>query len=336
MMASPVAATVAYAVARGLPFDRVTEATGLTLAEIIDPAGRLAETHMPAIWRLLSATWPDESVALQMAAVAPLSFFGPLAAAARNARDVRGALLTFADYALVLSSSLTITLTEGRNHAAIELRHAQDAEDDGCAAELAMAMGARFVHEVLEVDDLPLRVELSHGPHGPAAAYREFFSTSVSFRQSRNAIVLPLDVLDTPLRRYDPRAQKAIRAHLDLVQEQLARQTDPPELARMREAVGRGAARGIYSVSALARRLGMSVRTLQRQATELGVSPHKLLEEAREAHAAALLSDRDLGLPEVAELLGYSTESAFRRAFVRWTGQSPGRYRRAQLRRPNG
>ena len=39
------------------------------------------------------------------------------------------------------------------------------------------------------------------------------------------------------------------------------------------------------------------------------------------------LRDARLTLPEVALLLGYSEQSAFNRAFLRWTGMTPRRWR---------
>ena len=54
-----------------------------------------------------------------------------------------------------------------------------------------------------------------------------------------------------------------------------------------------------------------------------------LIDEVRAATARQLLSDPKLSLFEISLALGYSTESAFRKAFRRWTGQSPAHYRRS-------
>jgi AraC-like DNA-binding protein len=47
--------------------------------------------------------------------------------------------------------------------------------------------------------------------------------------------------------------------------------------------------------------------------------------------ARLLLSDRALSLAEIAWLLGFSDQSAFHRAFKRWTGLTPASARRAAL-----
>ena len=54
-----------------------------------------------------------------------------------------------------------------------------------------------------------------------------------------------------------------------------------------------------------------------------------LLDRFRERMAVDLLQRQDLAIYEVAFLLGYSEPSTFFRAFRRWTGMSPLKYRGA-------
>ena len=98
-------------------------------------------------------------------------------------------------------------------------------------------------------------------------------------------------------------------------------------LAQVRYAIRVNAQRGEYGAELLAKRLAMSLRSLQRLTQEHGTSVQALLEHAREAHARELLGDAKLSFQEVAFLLGYSTQRAFRRAFKRWTGETPSSYR---------
>ena len=72
MLAGPLTSSILFAIARGVPPASITAATGLTLAHLADPTVRLPERHMPAIWRLMQAMFPNEPVSLEMAAAAPL------------------------------------------------------------------------------------------------------------------------------------------------------------------------------------------------------------------------------------------------------------------------
>jgi AraC-like DNA-binding protein len=80
---------------------------------------------------------------------------------------------------------------------------------------------------------------------------------------------------------------------------------------------------GSPNVRSVARRLGMSVRTLQRRLEEHEVVFRDLVQGVRRELADRYLAERDANLTEVAFLLGYSELSSFDRAFRRWTGSTP-------------
>ena len=52
------------------------------------------------------------------------------------------------------------------------------------------------------------------------------------------------------------------------------------------------------------------------------------MDTVRRELAERYLAEPTLDLTDLAFLLGYSEQSAFQRAFKRWTGQTPGEYRR--------
>ena len=81
---------------------------------------------------------------------------------------------------------------------------------------------------------------------------------------------------------------------------------------------------------AVARALHVSRRTLQRRLADDGTSFRLVLEDLRKELAERYLKDPGNSIVEVAFLLGFSDQSSFHRAFQRWTGASPGRWRREQ------
>jgi AraC-like DNA-binding protein len=84
--------------------------------------------------------------------------------------------------------------------------------------------------------------------------------------------------------------------------------------------------------AAVARKLGLSARTLQRRLAEAGTSFQDVLDEVRAGAARRLLRDPALAVSEVAFSLGYAELSSFYRAFRRWTGQTPIDWRAAAAR----
>ena len=321
--------TVMYAIARGVTMARIKEATGLSERDFIDQDGWLPQEVMPALWRLIAAACPDQVVSLPMARVAPFSHFGPLTFLLRHAEDRCGALQAFIRYHSVLSDSLSAELLADGPETALRLSHPMDELDGGHAAEMGMGLAVRQLRELLGMDDGLLRIEFRHQPFGPLAEYERFFAVPVLFGKTHNAIWFDTGSLDKPAGEPDPQLYRFIETQLEAVRERLQAIEAPDELSAVRSAITSNAARSEFSAEALARRMGMSLRKLQRLTRAAGTTVRTLLEEAREAHARQLLSDSRLSIEEVAFLLGYSEDRAFRRAFKRWTGQTPAQLRRS-------
>lgn len=74
--------------------------------------------------------------------------------------------------------------------------------------------------------------------------------------------------------------------------------------------------------------LQLSPATLRRRLRRDGQSFGAIKDELRSVLAQRLLQ-QDMTVAEVATELGYSEPSAFHRAYVKWTGQSPGAFKRS-------
>ena len=79
-----------------------------------------------------------------------------------------------------------------------------------------------------------------------------------------------------------------------------------------------------------AQALFITSRTLHRKLASENTSFRELLQETRQQLAQDYLRDRRLQLSEIAQLLGYSEQSALSRAFKAWTGQTPAQFRKQQ------
>jgi AraC-like DNA-binding protein len=118
--------------------------------------------------------------------------------------------------------------------------------------------------------------------------------------------------------------------HADLL---LARLPRGPELVeRTRRAIGERLRGGDPSLESVARELGMSERSLQRHRRDVGSSFNALADEVRQATAHLYLEQPDMALAEVGYLLGFADQSAFNRAFKRWTGCTPKQARNQRAR----
>jgi AraC-like DNA-binding protein len=73
----------------------------------------------------------------------------------------------------------------------------------------------------------------------------------------------------------------------------------------------------------IAQMLNFSARTYRRRLEEEQQSFQELLDQVRAEHATRYLQNTRLPLSSIAYLIGFNDASNFRRAYTRWTGQSP-------------
>lgn len=80
---------------------------------------------------------------------------------------------------------------------------------------------------------------------------------------------------------------------------------------------------GDSGIEAIAKRLSLSTRSLQRRLSEEQTSYNGLLAAVREEFAKRYLARGTLSASEVAYLIGFTEPPAFFKAFKRWTGLTP-------------
>src|SRR5205085_639720 len=116
-------------------------------------------------------------------------------------------------------------------------------------------------------------------------------------------------------------------------EEALARKPQERTTVRSRaeEVLAKLLPHGRAFASELARRLGMSSRTLSRKLGEEDTSFAEILDQLRAALAKRYLHDETLPVSEIAWLLGYREVSSLTHAFRRWTGMTPRQFRSVQL-----
>lgn len=329
MLASLMTVAAAYAVQRKIPLEEVADAAGLEPHALLAPVDRVPEDAVSRILGMLQQRFPDEAVAVDMVAAAPVHFLGPLEPIARIVPTLKAGIELFVYYRSVLATSALLEFLSDPPGPLLRLEHPNDEEFGSVNAEMGLAMGTRAVVEVLGVPNALRGVWIAHTPAGPPERYAEFFGVPVRFDAPDNALLFHAHRLDDPV---DPDAGarlRVLRAHLDIVRSQLHQANESDELRLIRDAAAQNAANGEFTADALANRLGLGLRTLQRRTDDLGTSASEIIDGLREATARQLLADADLSTFEIAIALGYSTDSTFRRAFRRWTGQSPTQFRQS-------
>jgi AraC-like DNA-binding protein len=74
--------------------------------------------------------------------------------------------------------------------------------------------------------------------------------------------------------------------------------------------------------------LTISVRSMQRRLQRIDLTFSAIADEIRFELASEQLLDSSDTIEEIGRVLGFSTQESFIRAFSRWSGMSPGEFRR--------
>jgi len=159
---------------------------------------------------------------------------------------------------------------------------------------------------------------------------RAIFGAQVRYNSRFCRLILPKHVLALQLRMADPRAFKTAEELCRRELEQLRQQNSTTSQVR-RLLIERR--HHLPSLSATARLLHLTPRTLHRRLLAEGTSFREILEDLRFALARDYLISEHVGVDEVAYVLGYSDAANFRRAFKRWAGMPPSVFRERHLQR---
>jgi AraC-like DNA-binding protein len=263
--------------------------------------------------------------ALRLSTWQGLDILGPVAVIARNSATVRDAFASIARFLFVHSPALHLHEIEDGDRGLVYHFEVDEPRAPALAQayELSLANGIRILRMLAGEGSRPTRVAFRHPRQGPPESYHAAFGAPVLFEQSWCGLEVDLDLASQPLSGADPATREIATRYLEA---QFGAQHDTFAV-RVAELVRRLLPTGHADASTVADQLRLHPRTLQRRLTGEGVTFAALLERERQAQAARLLTQPDLQLGQVAALLGYSEQSAFNRAFRRWYGVPPGRYR---------
>ena len=175
-------------------------------------------------------------------------------------------------------------------------------------------------------------VSLHPAPNRDLAPYRSFFRTHLSIGAQHAAVSFPATYLTRPLAGADPAAYVRILREIEAMEALRGIGVRKRVERVLRRLLIAGDPLGGTSLEQMAALFSLHPRTLNRRLQAEGTSFRALLDETRYRIARQLLRDTLLGVEDLAVALGYADATAFSRAFRRWSGTSPSRWRATQPR----
>ena len=187
--------------------------------------------------------------------------------------------------------------------------------------EAHLAGGFNFMRELCGVSWRPTEVFFAHAGPRDAAPHRNLFKVQPHFDSEFSALRFASSWLGRPVEGADP-------ARLRSAEERAIAAGPADFLQRVHRALRVMLLDGRNSGDDLAQTLSMHRRTLNRRLKAEGTTFQEVLDRVRFEAARQLLATPEISLDNIAASLGYSGVSQFMRTFRRWSGTTPGRWRR--------
>jgi AraC-like DNA-binding protein len=267
----------------------------------------------------------DPALGLKLGMRLHLSAHAILGQAFMTCRDLAQVIDLLLKYYHLLASGLQLELETSGEQCILTLVSAPRDVSIEFGYELLYGAFINTLRGLLNAPDLCLRMELPYPEPAHSNLYYEALGKEVYFNCVIGRILFHRDQLDTPVPSSNPVLRnlyeaECVRLLADLEEENsVAEQT----LRLLRKLEGQ-----YPQMPQIANMLNVSPRTYRRRLDEEQQSFQQLLDQVRGEHATRYLQNTRLPLSSIAYKVGFSDPSNFRRAYLKWTGMTPGEIRK--------
>lgn len=311
-------------------FQRFLQEAGIPLMELLERAGvavppwreeiELSDQEYFRFLDALDGQVTDDQI-LPLSDIQNIKTFLPPFYAALCASHGLEALQRFASYKR-LFGPVSFLIEESQSEVAVRLEVAPPRE----AAPRFLLLNEQLlllslVRTGTGIRILPARVE---GPFSYGPALREVLGVPPR-KSARNALVFRTVDLARPFITKNNVMLEYLEPELQRRLDELA--LDRTFLSQLHRALFSAIPLAQHSLAAVASRLGISPRTLQRKLLEEGTTFHTEVQTVQLQLAETYVRDGSLPIEDVTALLGYQNSVSFLRAFKQWTGMTIGEYR---------
>lgn len=301
------------------------DAAGVPRSAFGDPDGRLTALQAGALLLHGRELTGEPGFGYEIGLRSSLTSHGVMAFGLLTSATLREAIELGAEYSAVRLPMLRLRLVVDGDQAGVDVEETMPlGAVRQCLFDLFLVGLARMTPALTgrPVDSVELWFECEEPTH--YERYRDRLPP-VRFGQGANQLRFAAEYLDLPL---DTANEVASRVAQEQIAGELTRIGFGDDVvARVRSLMSAG---GVgYGLSEVAQALLVSPRTLKRRLSDHGVRFHDLVSEVRRAEAVRLLRHSVLTVEQIGTQLGYADPGNFCRAFKRWTGQTPGAFRKS-------
>ncbi|HUU71381.1 MAG TPA: AraC family transcriptional regulator [Burkholderiales bacterium] len=309
----------------GLDPDAMFRRHGIDPALLGEPEARIPARTWDSLTRDAADRISDPAFALNSARCWHPSNLGALGYAWLSSSTLRTGLGRLVRYWRLLGEASSARLADSPAGLTLTLtRKTPDPETAAVLVDFSMSLLVDMCRMNAGSSLRPASIQLRRARPKHGEVYRRHFGCAVHFNAGEDSFTLSTKDVDRPLST----SNRQIAATLDqILADRLGHLDKRDVVARCQAGLFEQLVSGEVSEDAMAQQLHMSRRTLQRKLADADLTFQKLVDDTRRDLATRHLDDPRHSITDVTFLLGFSQQSAFTRAFKRWTGMSPSEYR---------
>jgi len=324
--ATSTLAMIRAAEARGLRTDHLLQEAGLTRASLEDPDARLPGPTVLAIWNALREGTGDPALQLSAPVTLPFGAYRVIDYLVAASATVGDGIRRFANFFEVIADGVTLVVDADGEEPWLDLAMVGGAPVPPVYVDYVFAALVSRIRMRIRPALQVLRVELRRAEPPDPAPYGALFRAPVRFGAGADRLFFSREEWGSPTESGDEALAQLMEDHARVPARRVAHPV-PSFRAEVERILVASLPEGRSSAH-VAKALHVSVRTLQRKLEEVGTTFREVSEALSARLAVKHLTDPRVSIAEVAFLLGFSDPSSFNRAFRRWTGEPPGRWRR--------
>jgi AraC-like DNA-binding protein len=298
----------------GLEPAKMLRKVKLPLACLNDQTMRVAVASVRRLLEVSAAEAGVEDFALRMAGRGSFGTLGPVGLVVREQATVGAAIEALARFIHIHDEAMRLEIEREHDLVTIGflLRGATRQ-----STELALGRVHTIVRLLFSGDWRPVEVCFMHSPPRHRRYHRQFFGCNVTFNAELDAIRLAASDLDHPIKSANPTMARYVQSSVEAIRVR-------PESwdGKVGELVRSLLPGGRCTIERVAEYLACDRRTVHRHLLDCGTSFSAVLNEQRAKLVTRLIEDGDRPLVGIAELLGFSAQSAMARWFRRHFGCS--------------
>ena len=323
----------AYARSAGLELlPPLLHRVGLTVRDIDDEGVRLPVKEQIDCLNALAQALDDRLLGFHVALDMDLRRTGFLYYAAASSDVLASALRGIVRYSAILNEGIRLkvdcgeTLRVGFGYTGVSRL------SDRHQIEAWTGAIVRVCRDISGRELQPTAVRIMHPRIAESGVLDNFFGRAVEFSADRDEVVFTAEAAKLPIVNADHYLNRLVTGYgEDFLSRRKSRSAGIR--ADVENAIGALLPHGRTQLAGVARKLGLTPRTLRRKLAAEGVTFAGILEDLRVVMAQHYLAEQDLPISRIAWLLGYTEVSAFSHAFRRWSGRTP-RADRSRRQRP--